>query len=114
MRISVAGHGLSVDLGDEWVVCEGWSDPSTQRVHGVYLLHRDGLQMHVRGYGLVPDGLDALRALLPQQNWASAPFDEVVVVGDITMVSALFKIEDDEAHLILKIPRPSGARERRR
>jgi hypothetical protein len=92
MRISIAGHGCSVDLGDEWVVCERWSDPSRQRDHGVYLRHRDGLQMHVRGAGSAPGSVDALRAVLSEQNWASAPFDEVVVVGDTTMVSALFKM----------------------
>jgi hypothetical protein len=91
MRTSIAGHGFSVDLGDEWVVLQGWSDPSLQRDHGVYLRHRDGLDMHVGGYGSAPGSVDALRALLPEQNWASAPFDEVVAVGDTTMVSALFR-----------------------
>jgi hypothetical protein len=92
MRTSIAGHGFSVDLGDEWVVLEGWSDPSLQRDHGVCLRHRDGLQMHVGGYGLASGTVDELRAVLSEQNWASAPFDEVVVVGATTMVSALFKM----------------------
>jgi hypothetical protein len=95
MRISVAGHGISVELGDEWAVYgAAWSDPSVQRVHGVYLLHREGLQMHVRGGrpDSLPCGVDTLRSLLHQQNWASAPFDEMVVVGDIMMASALFKM----------------------
>jgi hypothetical protein len=48
--------------------------------------------MHFRGGGAAPCGVDALRALLPQQNWASAPYDEIVVVGDTTMVSALFEM----------------------
>jgi hypothetical protein len=93
MRISIAGHGLSVDLGDQWMVCAAWSDPSLQRELGyVYLQHRDGLQTYLGGRGSAPRSVDGLRALLPE-NWASPPFDEIVVaVGGITMVSALFKM----------------------
>jgi hypothetical protein len=91
MRISIA-DGFSVDLGGEWVVCEGWSDSSLQRDFGVYLQHPGGLQMHVRAYGSAPPSVDALRALLREQNWASAAFDEVVVTAEMTMASALFKM----------------------
>jgi hypothetical protein len=92
MRTSIGGHGFSVDLGSEWTIMDGGRDPSLQRDHGVYLRHCGGLQLHVRGYGSEAGNADALRALLADQNWASAPFDEVVTVGDMTVVSALFKM----------------------
>jgi hypothetical protein len=41
-----------------------------ERDHGVYLQRRDGLQMHVGGGGSAPRSVDALRALIPEQNWA--------------------------------------------
>ena len=82
-----------MDLGDEWRVCEAWSDASVQQVHGVYLLHRDGLQVHVAKHaGLVPRTMDGLQALLHRQNWASAPYDVAVADGEPMMASALFKM----------------------
>jgi hypothetical protein len=82
-----------MDLGDEWVVSEGCSDPSLQRLHGVYLRHGDGLQLHVvRHVGQVPRSVAELRALLRQQNWASAPYDEVIVDDAPIMASALFEM----------------------
>src|SRR5580698_2993546 len=42
MRTLLTGSGFSVDLGDEWLVSEGWADASLQRLHGVYLRHDAG------------------------------------------------------------------------
>jgi hypothetical protein len=93
MRTSLPGCGFSMNLGGEWRVSDGWSDAPLQRLHGVYFRHGDGLQIHVvKHVGVVPRSIDDLKALLGQQNWASAPYDEVVVEGDPTMASALFKM----------------------
>lgn len=102
LRVWIAGHGLSVDLADDWVVSEGWSDPKIQRGHGVYLQHRDGLQMNFRDYDYPTlHSVDGVRAWLSEQNWASAPFDEVVSVGEVTIVSALFEMHP-AGHVVLE------------
>lgn len=81
-----------MDLRDDWRVCEAWFDASVQRLHGVYLLHVDGLQVHViRQGGLVPGGINELQALLRQRNWTSAPYDMAVLHGESLMACALFE-----------------------
>lgn len=93
MRTSLAGNGFSIDLGGEWAVSEGWSDASLQHVHGVYLRHRAGLQLHVRRHdGLAPRTIEGLRAMLLEQNWASPPYAEVIVDGHPKLASALFNM----------------------
>jgi hypothetical protein len=49
VRITIAGHGITLETADEWVVPSGWDDASLQATHGVYLLSTArGVQFHVR------------------------------------------------------------------
>ena len=98
VRISIAGHGLSLDLSSAtgraaWILEPQWADPEVQRVHGVYLRNAEHpVQLHVRAHeGKGPFDAVALRACLAAQAWASPPRHEAVTTpGSLVVAAATF------------------------
>jgi hypothetical protein len=75
LRVVIPHHGVSLELGDEWV-----ADPFSPETatHGAYLRSVEhGLYLNVRAQTIAPHPLtlDGLRAFLGEQSWASPPFD---------------------------------------
>jgi hypothetical protein len=91
-------QGLSIALGSEWQIAEGWADESIREQHGVYLAHKaTGLALHVRSEIPLGDGQPALDERWPIQNWASGPLDILRgMLGSLSVFGARFRYEDSE------------------
>jgi len=101
MRIDVPQHRFSIETSDEWVPDE--LDP--EALHGLYLRSvAFGMYMNVRAQnpGEHPLTDQGLRALLGEQGWASAPFDEWTDhVGALTIVGGTFETEGMNGEVVL-------------
>jgi hypothetical protein len=84
MEVQVAGHGIALDLGEDWAVGSGWHDAALQATHGIYLSSiAHGLEVHVRSLPVADRELTAsgLLELLRSQNWGGLPSDEVTLTN---------------------------------
>lgn len=105
MRVALPTHHLSVDPSDEWVADE--APPETVELHGLYVRSRKhGVYFNIRAQGAGPHPLtrDGLLALLREQNWASAPFDEwVATSGTLTLVGGTFETVGMGGEVVLEV-----------
>jgi hypothetical protein len=105
VRVALPAHHLSVDAPDEWLPDE--MDPKTLELHGLYLLSRKhGVYFNVRAHGIGQHPLtrDGLLALLREQSWASAPFDEwVATSGPLTLVGGTFETVGMGGEVVLEV-----------
>lgn len=105
MRVAVPAHHLSVDTSDEWLADE--MDPSTVELHGLYVRSSEhGLYFNVRAQaaGQHPLTRDGLRAILHEQGWASAPFDEwALPSGPLMLVGGTFETVGMGGEVVLEV-----------
>lgn len=98
MRITIAGHGITLDTADEWVVPSGWQEASLQERHGVYLLSvAHGVQFHVRtSRSLGGDvTVGSLLRELHLQNGSAPPLSVATrVLGSLLLVAGTFPMDD--------------------
>ena len=82
-------------------------DPKVVDALGVYLRSRvHGVYLNVRGQsvGDHPLTTEGLLAVLREQNWASAPFDEwVVASGALTIVGGTFETLGMDGEVVLEV-----------
>jgi hypothetical protein len=105
MRIALPHHHLSFDPSTEWVADE--MDPKAVESFGIYLRSSEhGVYVNVRaqeagGHPLTAEGL---LALLREQNWASAPFNEwTVTAGPLTIVGGTFETVGMGGEVVLEV-----------
>ena len=105
MRISVPPHHLSLDPGTEWLADE--MEPKALESYGLYLRSTEhGVYFTVRaqGAGAHPLTREGLVALLREQSWASAPFDEwVTSSGPLTIVGGTFETVGMGGEVVLEV-----------
>jgi hypothetical protein len=105
VRIALPAHHLSIDPGDEWLADE--TAPKTVEVHGLYLRSsKHGVYFNVRaqGAGQHPLTQDGLLALLREQNWGAAPFDEwVATAGTLALVGGTFETVGMGGEVVLEV-----------
>lgn len=105
MRITLRDHHVSFDPSDEWVADA--MEPATVAQFGLYLRSaQHGVYLNVRaqeagGHPLTREGLVAL---LGEQSWASAPFDEwVATSGELTVVGGTFETTGMGGEVVLEV-----------
>jgi hypothetical protein len=105
LRVALAAHRLSIDTSDEWLADE--MDPKTLELHGLYLRSSEhGVYFNVRaqGVGQHPLTRDGLLAVLHEQSWASAPFDEwALTSGTLTLVGGTFETVGMGGEVVLEV-----------
>lgn len=111
-RISLARHHLSVEPTAEWVADE--MPQETLDELGLFLRSTDhGVYLNVRAEEVShqPITTDALWALLREQNWASAPFDEwTTSSGPVSIVGGTFETVGMGGEVVLEIFLTDGRR----
>jgi hypothetical protein len=112
MRIALPRHHFSIDPSADWVADE--MAPETLDEFGLYLRSTEhGVYLNVRpeeagGHPLTPDGI---LALLREQNWASAPFDEwAASSGTLSIVGGTFETVGMGGEVVLEIFATDGRR----
>jgi hypothetical protein len=112
VRIAVAHHHLSIEPAGEWVADE--MPEETLAAHGLYLRSIDhGVYLNVRAqdgadHPLTPEGL---LALLREQAWASAPFDEwTTSSGPVDIVAGTFETVGMGGEVVLETFLTDGRR----
>lgn len=105
MRITLPEHHVSIDPSAEWVADA--MEPGTVDRFGLYLRSAElGVYLNVRaqeagGHPLTSEGLVAL---LREQSWASAPFDEwVATSGELTVVGGTFETTGMGGEVVLEV-----------
>ncbi|HEX4339166.1 MAG TPA: hypothetical protein VH062_24835 [Polyangiaceae bacterium] len=112
MKFKLPRLELSLDLSEEWVVDE--TDPKATDAYGVYLRSvQHGVFLNVRAEN--PDGhtltKDGLLAILRQQSWASAPFDEwALAEGALTAIGGTFETVGMGGEVVLEVFATDGKR----
>jgi hypothetical protein len=105
VRIALAGHRLSFDPRDEWLADE--MDPKALELHGLYLRsikHGVYFNVHAQRVGQHPLTRDGMLAVLREQSWASAPFDEwVATEGPLTIVGGSFETVGMGGEVVLEV-----------
>jgi hypothetical protein len=106
MRISLpTNHGFSIDVGTEWVVDE--MDPAASEQLGAYVRSvAHGVYLNVRGQsaGKHPLTSDGMLALLREQNWASAPFDEwSATENGLSIALGTFETVDMNGEVVIEV-----------
>lgn len=105
MRITLARHHLSLEPSAAWEAEE--TDPKTTDAYGLYLRSRQhGVYLNVRAQEASSHPLTVvgLRALLHEQTWASAPFDEwATTSGALTIVGGTFETTGMGGEVVLEI-----------
>ncbi|MEO7112124.1 MAG: hypothetical protein ABI183_16895 [Polyangiaceae bacterium] len=106
MRISLpTSHGFLVDLGTEWVVDE--IDPAASEQLGIYIRSvAHGVYLNVRrqSAGQQPLTPDGMLALLREQNWASAPFDEwSATESGLIIIGGTFETVDMNGEVVIEV-----------
>ncbi|MBK8998064.1 MAG: hypothetical protein IPM35_20260 [Myxococcales bacterium] len=111
-RIALARQKLSIEPTADWVADE--MPEETLDELGLYLRSTEhGVYLNVRAEGVVhhPLTTDGLLALLCEQNWASAPFDEwTTSSGPISIVGGTFETEGMGGEVVLEIFLTDGRR----
>ena len=112
MKFKLPRLELSLDLAEEWVVDE--TDPKATDTYGFYLRSvQHGVFLNVRaedpaGHTLTKDGL---LAILRQQSWASAPFDEwTLAEGAIIAIGGTFETVGMGGEVVLEVFATDGQR----
>ncbi len=113
MRISLpTNHELSIDPGTEWIVDE--MDPSASEQLGIYVRSvAYGIYLNVRGQsaGEHPLTSNGMLALLREQNWASAPFDEwSAAENDLLIVGGTFETVGMNGEVVIEVFITDGRR----
>jgi hypothetical protein len=105
MRVTFGDRRFAIDPSTEWVADE--MPPATVEQFGLFLRSAEhGVYMNVRvqeagGHPLTKEGLIAL---LREQSWASAPFDEwVTTAGGITVVGGTFETVGMGGEVVLEV-----------
>lgn len=106
MRITLPpNHHLSIEPSAEWLADA--MEPSAIAQHGLYLRSVEhGVYFNVRGQesGGHPLTTGGLMALLREQNWASAPFDEWGITSSLlTLVGGTFETVDMGGEVVLEV-----------
>jgi len=105
VRLTLPQHHLSLDAAAEWIADE--MDPKAADSFGLYLRSAEhGVYLNVRaqdagGHPLTAEGL---LALLREQSWASAPFDEwTATSGPLTIVGGTFETVGMGGEVVLEV-----------
>ena len=105
MRVTLREHHVSIDPSAEWIADE--MEPGTVDRFGLYLRSAEhGVYINVRAQeaGVHPLTREGLVALLREQGWASAPFDEwVATSGEMTVVGGTFETAGMGGEVVLEV-----------
>ena len=112
MRIEVPQHHVSFDPSADFVLDE--MDPEKVESFGAYIRSVElGVFLNVRSQdaGAHPLTLEGLAALLHEQNWASAPFDEwTSTSGALSIAGATFETTGMGGEVVLEVFVTDGRR----
>jgi len=105
MTITLGGHRVCIDPSTEWIPDE--MQPATLDQLGLYLRSAEhGVYVNVRAqepsaHRLTTEGL---LALLREQGWASAPFDEwLITSGELIVVGGTFETVGMGGEVVLEV-----------
>ena len=105
MRITVRDHHLSFDPGAAWIADA--MDPATEAQLGLYVRSVEhGVYLNVRTQGAGDHALtrEGMSALLREQAWGSAPFDEWSETrGDLAIAGGTFETIGMGGEVVLEI-----------
>ncbi|HEX3595395.1 MAG TPA: hypothetical protein VHU80_09845 [Polyangiaceae bacterium] len=105
MRITIPQHHFSLEPSTEWVADD--MDPEAVDSFGIYLRSLElGVFLNVRpeDAGDHPLTADGLTALLREQSWASAPFDEWLhESGPLIIVGGTFETVGMGGEVVLEV-----------
>jgi hypothetical protein len=105
VRLVLPQHRLSIEASPEWAADE--MDPKVVAELGVYLRSTEhGVYLNLRGQsaGAHPLTREGMVALLHEQNWASAPFDEwVITSGPLAMAGGTFETVGMGGEVVLEV-----------